>query len=79
MMSWANDLFPINRSITGKGVRETINFIKKKINNNFKIKKISSSTKVFDWTVPNEWELKAFIKDDKGKKFVTLRIIISMF
>ena len=29
MMSWANDLFPINRSITGKGVRETINFIKK--------------------------------------------------
>ena len=51
MMSWANDLFPINRSITGKGVRETINFIKKKINNNFKIKKISSSTKVFDWTV----------------------------
>ena len=49
--------------------RETINFIKKKINNNFKIKKISSSTKVFDWTVPNEWELKkAFIKDDKGKK-----------
>ena len=45
-MMFINDLFPINRSITGKGVRETINFIKK-INNNFKIKKISS-IKVFD-------------------------------
>ena len=39
-----NDLFLINRSITGKGVRETINFIKK-INNNFKIKKFPQALK----------------------------------
>ena len=39
MMKWANSLFPINRSITGAGLRQTINYIKK-INKNFKKKKI---------------------------------------
>ena len=38
MMAWAKILFPINRSITGDGVRQTINFIKKNINRNFKKK-----------------------------------------
>ena len=32
MMKWAKSLFPINRSITGAGLRQTINFIIGKIN-----------------------------------------------
>ena len=69
MMSWAKHLFPINRSITGEGVKETIKFIKQNANKKFQIKKISSDTKVFDWKVPKEWVLKeAYIKDIKGGK-----------
>ena len=56
--SWAEDLFPICRSITGPGVRQTLKIIKKEIPQ-LKIKSIQSGTKVFDWKVPPEW----FIKD----------------
>ena len=45
MMKWAKSLFPINRSITGAGLRQTINFIIGKINKDLK-KKIKSHTKV---------------------------------
>ena len=69
MMSWAKDLFPINRSITGKGVKQTIRYIQKNINNKFLNKKIKSNTKVYDWKIPKEWSLKnAYILDDKGNK-----------
>ena len=68
MMKWANSLFPINRSITGAGLRQTINYIKK-INKNFKKKKIKSNTKVFDWKIPNEWKItSAYIKHIDGEK-----------
>jgi len=36
MMNWAKTLFPINRSLTGKGVKQTINFAQKKINKKLK-------------------------------------------
>ena len=68
-MLWAKDLFPINRSITGKGVKETIRYIKKNINNKFLNKKIKSNTKVYDWKIPKIWNLKnAYILDEKGNK-----------
>ena len=38
LTKWAKDLFPICRSITGKGNRETIKYIKKNINSNFLLK-----------------------------------------
>ena len=47
MMKWAKSLFPINRSITGDGVRQTINFVKKNINKNFKKKKNKKWNKSF--------------------------------
>ena len=69
MMNWAIELFPINRSITGDGLRSTIKFIQKKINQNFKKKKIKTNTKVYDWKIPKEWSVKkAFIIDTKGNK-----------
>ena len=68
-----NTLFPINRSITGNGTLKTLKIIKKEIPN-LKIKKIKSGSKVFDWTIPDEWNVKeAFILDKFGKKIVDFK------
>ena len=68
-----NELFRLNRSITGKDTFKTLSLIKKKINN-LKIKKFKSGTKVFDWTVPPEWNVKeAFVKDKYGKKIIDFK------
>ena len=68
-------LWPINRSITGDGVRETLSLISHQIKN-LEIKSVPSNTSVFDWTVPREWRVKeAYIIDPKGKKFVTSSLI----
>ena len=48
MYGWARDLFGINRSITGEGVRETLGYLSNLIPN-FEIHSIESGTKVFDW------------------------------
>ncbi len=53
----AIELFPINRSLTGKGNIKTLKYIKKKINRNFKIKKVKSNTQCYDWTIPKEWNI----------------------
>ena len=69
MMKWAKILFPINRSITGEGLRETIKFIKNNVNSNFKNFKIKSNKKIYDWKVPLEWKIsEAYIKEVGGKK-----------
>ena len=70
MISHIKKLFPICRSITGAGTLKTLNYFKK-INPSFKIISFQSGQKVFDWTVPLEWNIKnAYIKHLKsGKKF----------
>jgi len=74
MMKWAKILFPINRSITGEGLRKTIQFIKKNVNKNFKKFKIKSNTRVFDWKIPLEWKItEAYIKEIDGKKICDFR------
>jgi aminopeptidase-like protein len=66
MHDWAKELFPICRSLTGPGVRSTLNFIKSLIPD-LEIFAVPSGTKVFDWTIPDEWVIrKAFIKDELG-------------
>ncbi len=70
MYGWASDLFPICRSITGEGVRETLLYIKEVLPK-LEIRKVKSGTKVFDWEVPKEWNIKeAWIKDENGKTIV---------
>lgn len=55
-------LFPLNRSITGQGFRQSLAIINKELEGKLKIHSIKSGTKVFDWTVPCEWNAKeAFI------------------
>tara|TARA_Y100000768_G_scaffold387080_1_gene377191 strand:- start:5918 stop:7204 length:1287 start_codon:yes stop_codon:yes gene_type:complete len=67
LKKWANELFPINRSLTGQGNRETIKYIKENINSKFILKKVKSGKQVFDWKIPKEWNLKsAILKDEYG-------------
>ena len=66
-------LFPINRSITGKGTKESLEIIKKQIPG-FKIYKIKSRTKVFDWKIPPEWSLyDAYVLDKNKKKIINFK------
>lgn len=62
-------LYPICRSITGDGVRETLNVIKKYIP--ITVHKIRTGAAVFDWIIPKEWNIRdAYIKDSSGRKIV---------
>ena len=68
-----NILFPICRSITGKGTLKTLKLIKKEFKD-LKIKKIKSGEKVFDWAIPPEWNIKeAYILDKNGVKIVDFK------
>tara|TARA_Y100000766_G_scaffold285576_1_gene310503 strand:- start:13499 stop:14773 length:1275 start_codon:yes stop_codon:yes gene_type:complete len=70
---YCRELFYINRSITGNGVRETLKSISKKVNN-FQINEVPSGTKCFDWKVPKEWNVNdAFIADEKGNKIIDFK------
>ncbi len=67
MYNWVKSLFPIPRSLTGSGVRETLRFLQS-IVPSLKINGVKSGTKVFDWNVPDEWNLaEAYILDAQGK------------
>ena len=66
------ELFPICRSITGKGVRETLRVVSQRLP--LEVREVPSGTAVFDWTVPNEWNIRdAYIKNSKGERVVDFR------
>jgi aminopeptidase-like protein len=54
MHKFIAELYPICRSITGEGVRQTLRSIRKRIP--LEMFEVPSGTKVFDWTVPLEWK-----------------------
>jgi aminopeptidase-like protein len=65
-------LYPICRSITGKGIRETLALIGSEID--IKTHEVPTGTQVFDWTVPKEWNIRdAYIKDHLGARIVDFR------
>lgn len=73
MYKWAKDLFPICRSITGPGVRETLKYMQDIIPE-LSINGIKSGTKVFDWTVPDEWIIHdAYVEDEKKNKIIDFK------
>src|SRR5690606_14787947 len=73
---WMHDfirtLYPLCRSITGDGVRRTLELINERIA--LDVHEVPSGTRVFDWTVPKEWNIKdAYIKDSSGKRVVDFK------
>ncbi len=70
---WVAELFPICRSITGQGVRETLHYIKT-ILPSLIIKEVTTGYEAFDWTVPNEWNIsEAYIENEQGEKIIDFR------
>lgn len=66
------DLYPICRSITGDGVRDTLKIIGELIP--LKVTEVATGTKVFDWNIPREWNIKdAYIKNSKGEKIIDFK------
>lgn len=66
----AQKLFPICRSITGDGLRETLRIIQEEIPK-LKIYEVPTGEKAFDWQVPKEWNIQdAYIIDPQGEKIV---------
>ena len=65
-------LFPITRSITGEGNRETLKILQEIIP--LKILEYPSGQKVYDWVIPKEWKIKdAWIKDSNGNKIIDFK------
>jgi aminopeptidase-like protein len=62
-------LYPICRSITGDGVRETLAILRRRVP--LAVHEVPTGTRVFDWTVPREWNIRdAWIIGPDGKKVV---------
>jgi aminopeptidase-like protein len=67
-------LFPINRSLSGNGNEITLKYLKDKLIQNAKVKSIASGKKVFDWTIPPEWNVDdAYVKNKNGKKIIDFK------
>ena len=65
---FAHQLWPLNRSLTGEGVRETLRRVGSHLPG-MVIHSVPSGTEVFDWTVPKEWHVReAYIVTPSGKK-----------
>ena len=73
LIKLAKQLYPIHRSITGKGVVQSLKIIKKEIKS-LKIKKIKSGKKTFDWKIPPEWNVKeAYVSDKHNNKIIDIK------
>jgi aminopeptidase-like protein len=72
MHALATELFPLCRSITGDGVRETLGVIGKRIP--LEVYEVASGAQVLDWTVPDEWNIRdAYVATGDGTRVVDFR------
>ena len=66
------ELYPICRSITGDGVRQTLARLQQEIP--LQVHEVPSGTQVFDWTVPREWNIRdAYVKNSRGERVIDFR------
>jgi aminopeptidase-like protein len=66
------DLYPVCRSITGNGVRQTLARVQQHVP--IEQVEVPSGTPVFDWTVPDEWNVRdAYVADSQGRRVIDFR------
>lgn len=69
MIQWMKDLWNYPRSITGHGTRSTLEYLKN-LNSDLNIHSFKTGQKVFDWTIPDEWNIyDAYIEHESGERF----------
>jgi aminopeptidase-like protein len=67
--AFVRELYPICRSITGDGLRQTLRSIQTRIP--LELREVPSGTKVLDWTVPLEWNIRdAFVANERGERVI---------
>jgi aminopeptidase-like protein len=72
MLELIRALYPICRSLTGDGVRETLRIVDRVVP--LEVTEVSTGTPIFDWSVPREWNIAdAWIADARGKRIVDFR------
>jgi len=72
MYALIRGLFPICRSITGDGVRQTLEVLEKHIP--LTVSEVPTGTQVFDWIIPQEWNIRdAYIKNSRGTRVVDFK------
>lgn len=72
MYSLMRRLYPLCRSITGDGVRETLKIIREQIP--LEIQEVVTGTEVFDWMIPQEWNIRdAYVKNSKGERVIDFK------
>lgn len=72
MHALVRELFPITRSITGPGLRATVQRLAQIAP--LDVTEVPTGTRVFDWTVPDEWSIEdAFLEHEGGQRYADLR------
>ena len=70
MYGWAADLYPIHRSLTGPGVRATLDYLGERVPG-LRRHRVASGTRAFDWIVPDEWQCRrAYVEDERGERLI---------
>jgi aminopeptidase-like protein len=70
--SLIRELYPICRSITGEGFRQTLCRVRKEIP--LEVHEVPSGTQVFDWVVPKEWNIRdAYVKNSRGERIIDFK------
>ena len=73
MLSLAKKLFPINRSILGPGIRESLEVFKT-LNPEFQTIIFKTGEQVFDWQIPYEWDINdAYLEHESGIRFAEFK------
>jgi len=66
------ELYPICRSITGEGLRETLRILGNIVP--IELHEVPTGTQVFDWSIPKEWNVRdAWVKNSRGEKVIDFR------
>ena len=67
----ASSLWPIARSITGPGVRRTLEILNSELLGQMQIHSVDSGTPAFDWAVPDEWKIRdAWVENEQGERVI---------